>query len=210
MERERIARELHDTFLQGVQGVILRFQSAMEQIPSTEPSRALLEDALDRADRVISDGRDAVTNLRATPNAAVDLAHDLTQLGERLSQDLAMTFIVSVDGKPVEIDPVVRQECQRIASEALNNAFHHSRGTRVELNIGYTRRNFLIRVADNGRGFDPKQTYEGHWGLVGMRERADRLHARLLIGSTPAGSTVTLEVPARFAYERGRRTSSNT
>jgi len=203
VERERIARELHDTFLQAVQGLVLRFQSAMERIPPREPSRALMEDALDRADQVIADGRDAVTNLRATSSTAGDLVRDLRVLGERLSKDHEVSFLLSTDGPPCVLDPVVRQEAQRIAIEAMTNAFHHSQGTRVELSITYARRRFGIRVVDDGRGFDPSRSYSGHWGLKGMQERADRLCARLHIDSDRRGTAISLEVPAGVAYKQG-------
>ena len=93
-----------------------------------------------------------------------------------------------------------REAAHRIAIEAMTNAFNHSQGTRIELSISYAQKYFVIRVADNGRGFDPRRSYSGHWGLIGMRERADRLHARLRVGSEGHGSVVTLEIPAGIAY----------
>lgn len=205
VERERIARELHDTFLQALQGLVLRFQSAMERIPPREPSRALMEDALNRADQVIADGRDAVTNLRVTSATAGDLLRDLRQLGESLSKDRNVSFSVSTDGPPQELDPVVRQETQRIAIEAMTNAFHHAQAARIEVSVAYARRRLTVRVSDDGRGFDPSRSYSGHWGIKGMQERADRLRARLRISSNARGSTITLEIPAGIAYTHGAR-----
>lgn len=173
----------------------------MERIPPREPSRALMEDALDRADQVIADGRDAVTNLRVTSATASDLLRDLRLLGESLSKDRDVSFSVSTDGPPHELDPVVRQETQRIAIEAMTNAFLHSQGTRIEVSVTFARRRLVVRVSDDGRGFDPSRSYSGHWGLKGMQERADRLRARLRVSSDARGSTITLEIPAGIAYK---------
>ena len=205
VERERIARELHDTFLQGVQGLVLRFHVAMEQIPQHEHARALMKDALDRADEVISEGRDAVTDLRATTGSSLDLAHELQVVGERWSRDLGLSFAMSIEGPRRELDPVALQECQRIAAEALGNAFRHSQGSSVRLSIACTPRQLVLRVADDGRGFETTQSHAGRWGLVGMLERANRMNGRLLVSSDGQGTTITLEVPARVAYAKRKR-----
>lgn len=205
VERERIARELHDTLLQAVQGLVLRFDAAMAQVPPAERERGMLREALDHADEVIADGRDAVTNLRATDGASMDLARDLQLLGERWSRDTGMDFSMRIDGPAARLDPIAMLECQRIMAEALSNAFRHSGGTRVRLHIDHTTRRLRLSVGDDGRGFDPGPAHEGRWGLIGMRERAQRLHGRLSVASGGEGSVVTLEVPARVAYQRRRR-----
>jgi signal transduction histidine kinase len=101
----------------------------------------------------------------------------------------------------------VRQECRRVVVEALTNACRHSGGRRIELNITYTRRSLSLEVSDDGRGFDPDRSYVGHWGLIGMRERATRMRGRLLSNSGPGGTRITLEIPARVAYAHGRERS---
>jgi signal transduction histidine kinase/ligand-binding sensor domain-containing protein len=199
-EREHIARELHDTFLQAVQGLMLRFQTAMERIPSGEPSRAMMEDALDRADHVIADGRDAVSNLRSSSNDTGDLCEDLEETGTRLAQESGIDFTCTEEGQRRALRPDARLESQRLAIEALTNAFHHSGGARVELKVIYARKIFSLKISDDGRGFDPDRSHVGHWGLIGMRERASRMRGRLLIESGRQGTCVTLEIPARVAY----------
>jgi signal transduction histidine kinase len=206
VERERIARELHDTFLQGVQGLVLRFQSAMERIPPTEPARALMEEALDRADGVLADGRDAVTNLRASTQASADLPSSLKMRGDRLAEDYGANFSVSVDGEPRTLNPVVREEAYRIGAEALVNAFQHAQAAHIRLQLTYGRKSLLLRVSDDGRGFDPLLLPSGHWGLTGMHERATRIQGQLTIRSQPPGGTVVqLEVPARIAFNRAEK-----
>jgi signal transduction histidine kinase/ligand-binding sensor domain-containing protein len=206
-EREHIARELHDTFLQAVQGLMLRFQSAMERIPPHEPSRAMMEDALDRADRVIEGGREAVSSLRSAPGPSIDLAGELREAADRLSQGCGSQFAFVEEGVPRQLSPDIQQNVQRIATEALANAFRHSQSAIVELKVSYSRASFSLQVSDAGRGFDPEAAHAGHWGIVGMRERAARIRGHLLVDSGPRGTTVRLEVPARVAYVIAHRGS---
>lgn len=204
VERERIARELHDTFLQAVQGLMLRFHSAMERIPRHEPARDMMESALDSADDVIGLGRDAVLNLREPAATTIDLAADLQMVGERWSRDTGIAFSANVQGDARELGPVALQECQRLACEALSNAFRHAEAANVWLEVVYTPRTFTLRIEDNGHGFDTTARPVGRWGLVGMRERAARLGAALEVRSHSRGTSVCLRVPARSAYRRKR------
>ncbi|SEK34938.1 Two component regulator propeller [Roseateles sp. YR242] len=205
VERERIARELHDTLLQATQGLVLRFHAAMEQIPRHERSRALMEDALEYADEVIADGRDAVTNLRGTSDPSMDFAKDLQLIGERWSRDTGIAFAMSMDGPVCPLEPVAVQECLRIIAEAMGNAFRHARATRVNLTLAYSPRGLSLQVSDNGSGFNPDNIHVGRWGLIGMQERAARLTARLHVQSDERGTVLTLDVPARIVYRRGQR-----
>ncbi|GFE88523.1 sensor histidine kinase [Steroidobacter agaridevorans] len=207
VERERIARELHDTFLQGVQGLMLRFQSATERIPKHEPARALMEEALDRADLVLADGRDKVTSLRSSSQTSTSLPQALSVLGSELAQDYTATFELSVEGEECDLHPVIREEAFRIGAEALANAFRHAQATRIQVRISYTRRALVLLVRDDGRGFntDRSQIPAGHWGLKGMEERAARIRAQLTLSSSASqGTSVELKVPARMAFKSGR------
>jgi len=126
-ERVRIARERHDTFLQGIQGTILRFQAAAKQISANDPARRMMEDALNRADHVMEEGRDRVRNLRAHVEPANELSQRFTRAGEELSQDYPdTTFRVAVKGTAEELHPMVSNEAYRIGREALVNAFCHA------------------------------------------------------------------------------------
>jgi signal transduction histidine kinase/ligand-binding sensor domain-containing protein len=204
MERERIARELHDTFLQSVQGLILRFQSATSQIPADQPARQLMEQALDRADRVLVEGRDHVRDLRADEEKP-DLPQALAIVGEELRQDEAAELCFLLNGAARPLHPVVRDEALRIATEALANAFHHAQAARIEIDLDYSDRSLTLHIRDNGRGIAQPVAAsgrrEGHWGLVGMRERAHRIGGRLEIWSGEhKGTEIKLEIPARIAY----------
>lgn len=206
-ERERIARELHDTFLQGVQGLMLRFQSAMERIPSSEPARGLMENALDHADEVIAEGRDRVTQLRAQQRNETDLPSALQAMGEGMARDSRVTFRFTVEGMPRNIDPAVGDEVERIAQESLVNAFRHAQATHIDVSLAYARNRLVLSIVDNGRGFDAEKVIangpEGHWGLKGLHERATNLRAQLTVSSRAgAGTAVELVVPAAIAFRR--------
>lgn len=202
LERERIARELHDTFLQGVHGLMLRFQTATERIPVDEPARQLMEDALERADRVLAEGRDKVSDLRASMQ--MNLPESLRMAGNDLSRDYAVPFESHLEGTPHPLNPLVQEETFRIVTEAMTNAFRHAQATRISTFVHFGRRSFSIRVIDDGRGFDVfSGSKPSRWGLKGMQERAEKIRGRVIVSSKPgAGTAVELHVPARLAYKK--------
>lgn len=209
-ERERIARELHDTLLQGVQGLILKFQAATEEIPRDTPARQMMEHALDRADDVLIEGRDRVKDLRISPASGPDLPAAIGAMGAQLAKEQSNRFNLSVEGTPRPLDPIVREETLRIAHEALTNAFRHAHATKIETEIIYHRAELRLRFRDDGCGIDSSILKTGrpdHWGLPGMRERARKIRASFDVWSRQgAGTEIELRVPARIAYSRnGRR-----
>jgi signal transduction histidine kinase len=207
-ERTRIARELHDTLLQSFQGLMLHFQAAHDLLPPGQ-AKQILEKALDRADRAIVEGRDAIQNLRSSTTITNELAQALAAVGEELGDTRAgggssPTLRVTVEGAPRELHPIVRDDIYRIAREALLNAFRHAHANRIEAEIMYAERVLRLRIRDDGRGMDPKHLdggRDGHWGLPGMRERAEQIGARLDIWSEAgAGTEVDLRIPGSVAY----------
>ncbi len=212
VERERIARDLHDTFLQGVQGLMLRFQLALDRIPAHEPARALMEDALERADDVLADGRRKVTNLRASTLEDGDLPEALRLFGSEMTRDHGVRFELSVEGAARELHPVVLEEAFRIATEGVTNAFRHAQATRIDMRIAFQRSSMLIEVKDDGQGFDThKLAPAGHWGIKGMQERAARIRGHLLVKSKPGeGTTIELHIPGRVAFKKTSRTDAGT
>jgi signal transduction histidine kinase len=203
-ERERIARELHDTLLQGVQGLLLRFQVAAERIPKGEPAREMMERALERADEVLDEGRARVKGLRAPVGGVPRLPQGLARIVEQLAPADASPFRITVEGAVRELDPIVREEVQLVAREALTNAYRHANANNIEAEITYADDGLTLRIRDDGQGIDAVMLREGrpgHFGLVGMRERARKIRARLRIWSKPgAGTEVEIRVPAGIAY----------
>lgn len=206
-ERERIARELHDTLLQSVQGLVLRLQAVAEQLPTHEPARQAMEKALDRADQVLAEGRDRVMELRSSAHAGRDLSGALVQVGEELAENIPASFRLVVEGVPRELDAAVQVEIFLIGREALLNAFQHAGGTAVEAELHYDSDELRVRIRDDGAGVAPEILEmggrPGHWGLAGMHERAARIGATLQVWSrTNAGTEVELKVPAAIIYQR--------
>jgi signal transduction histidine kinase/ligand-binding sensor domain-containing protein len=203
-ERERIARDLHDTLLQEMQGLIWRFQAATNRV-SEKPARELLDQTLDRADKVLEGSRDRVKDLRPVASGVADLTQALAAEGEQLAQLHPAKFRVSVQGDPRELHPIVREEGFLIAREALRNAFRHSGAKEIEVEVTYANAAFHVRVRDDGRGISASVLEAGgtpgHFGLIGMRERAKKLGGQLEVWSRPdAGTEIYLQVPAHLAY----------
>jgi signal transduction histidine kinase/ligand-binding sensor domain-containing protein len=207
-ERERIARELHDTLLQGMQGLILEVQAVANKPDTREPSRQALNDALDRADTLLMAGRDRVKDLRTSAAAPVSLRQRLLEAMAHVSADERAKLRVIEKGTPRDLYPSVREEVVYIASEAMMNALRHAAGTTFEIEVSYERRCLRINVRDDGRGMEGSMTREGragHFGLIGMQERTKRIRGQLNIWSRPgAGTEVSLTVPGGVAYVRRR------
>ena len=212
-ERTRIARELHDTLLQSFQGLMLRFQTVNEMLP-TRPLEAkkALEGALDRADKALVEGRDAIQDMRTSTLVDHDLAQSMTALMTDLHEELAtgnrdsVAFRVLVEGAPRTVHPALRDEIYRIARESLRNAFRHAQAGHIETEITYSEPLLRLRFRDDGKGIDPHVLEHGgrsgHWGLPGMRERANRIGGQLDVWSKPgAGTEVDLSIPGSIAYE---------
>jgi signal transduction histidine kinase/ligand-binding sensor domain-containing protein len=205
-ERERIARDLHDTLLQSVQGLILKFDAVAKKIARDDPARRAMEETLDRADEILAEGRDRVRSLRGAA-ALVDLPAAFQRIAKEAGQGSATTFRSVVEGRARDLDPTVLEESFSIGREALLNALNHSQALHVELEIAYDARQFRLRIRDDGRGIDREVLGRGgradHWGLQGMRERARRIGAKLELWSRPgAGTEVELKVPAATAYRK--------
>ena len=205
-ERERIARDLHDTLLQSVQGLILKVHAAAKQITVDAAARDALEKTLDHADQVLAEGRDRVRNLRATSVSIDDLPTAFKGVAEETPQGRQVTFKTVEQGSVRQLHPLVQEEAYCIGREAVINALTHSGGRNVEVEIIYESRQFRLRVRDDGRGIDPKILKEGgrpdHWGMQGMRERANKIGAELKLWSGhETGTEVELTVPGTTAYQ---------
>jgi len=209
-ERTRIARELHDTLLQSFQGLLLRFQTVSNQLPAGGAKQDL-DKAIERAAQAITEGRDAVQGLRASTIETNDLAVAVRTLAEELAGEgtnpNSAAFDVQVEGVPRELQVILRDEVYRIAGEGLRNAFRHAEAQRIEVEIRYDEREFRLRVRDDGKGIDPKLLRadgpKGHYGLLGMRERAQSMGGKLAVWSeVDSGTELELSIPASHAYEK--------
>ncbi|KQW49782.1 hypothetical protein ASC81_25070 [Pelomonas sp. Root405] len=214
-ERTRIARDLHDTLLQHFHGLLLQFQAALNLLPDRpRESKQVLASAIDRAAEAITEGRDTVEGLRASTLETNNLADALRALAEDLANESghAASAHVEVQGRPQHLHPIVRDETFRIAGEALRNAFHHAEATHIEVEILYDPRQLRVRVRDDGKGIPPgvlrAGEKEGHFGLSGMRERAELVGGTLSLTSLDKGTQVEFCAPGSRAYSQPSPTRS--
>ena len=215
-ERTRIARELHDTLLQGFHGLLFRFQAVSNMLPARPvEAKQQLDGAIDQVAQAITEGRDAVQNLRASTVIANDLAEAITTLGAELAAAAPVAadanpprVDVSVEGTPRDLHPILRDDVYRIAGEALRNAFRHAGARRIEVEIRYGDTALQVRVRDDGQGIDAVLLDEqrpGHFGIRGMRERAELAGGHLDVWSKAGlGTEVELTIPAAAAYATPR------
>ena len=214
-ERTRIARDLHDTLLQGFQALLPRLQAAIYQLPEgAANSRKTLEEAVDQAAEAITEGRDAVQGLRMSTVEKNDLAVAIRTVGEELASaetnQSAPKFEVVVEGTSRNLHPILRDEVYRLAAEALRNAFRHAAAQTVEVEIHYDGKYFRLRVRDDGKGIGPEilrgDGHKGHYGLHGMRERAKLVGGKLTIWSeVDSGTEIELMIPSSRVYAKSTR-----
>jgi signal transduction histidine kinase/ligand-binding sensor domain-containing protein len=208
--RESIARDLHDTFFQAVQSLFLRLHTASRQLPPHAAIRLTLERVLDDSDRVMSEGRDLMLDLRAESSKPTELVDLFSSIGEELKMAYPAAFAIAVMGTAVPLYPVVFEELQKFGREALSNAFRHSHAKLIEVELNYTKGGLGIRIRDDGVGIEEgvlKQGFRaGHLGLPGMRERAKKMGAEVDIWSRPqAGTEIELRVSAARAFNLTRK-----
>jgi signal transduction histidine kinase len=216
-ERTRISRELHDSLLQGFQGLMFRLQAVRQLLPE-RPGDAtrFLDSAMQVGDQAIGEGRDAVQNLRSSSFDDRDLATSLSAVGTELLEGIDAPARpecrVVVEGRPRELTAVVRDEAYRIAREAISNAYQHAKASHIETEVSFGDADLTIRVRDDGIGVDAqilaRGQRPGHWGLPGMRERSESLGCVLNVWSeSNAGTEVELRIPANIAYSEPRRST---
>ena len=206
-ERTRIARDLHDTFLQTVQGSKLVADHALERSTDPDRMRQSLEQLSDWLTRAIQEGRAALNSLRTSTTQRNDLADALRRVTENdfVPRSMAVKFLVV--GEAREMHPIVRDEVYRIGYEAIRNACLHSSATQLEIELRYSQE-LTMRVLDNGVGIDPAIAVEGrdgHFGLQGMRERAARIGGTLTMKTSGSGTEIRLVVPGGVIFQASSR-----
>ena len=204
-ERARIARDLHDTLLQGFLGISLQLQAAVEQVPAESSGKAALDRGVLRMRQVINEARDILRGLRSSTTESMSLEQALSCVQEEFDPGEGVRFRVFVTGRARALKPAIQEQIYLIGREALINALCHSEATSVEAEIEYLPRRLRVLVRDNGCGMDPKlatSSRYAHWGLVGMRERAAGIGAQFRIWSRlGAGTEVEISLPNRVLAE---------
>jgi PAS domain S-box-containing protein len=198
-ERTRLAREIHDTLLQGFTGVALQLVAVTHRVARPPEAVAALHDLIALAKRTLEDARQAVWDMRAPALAGGEFSAALRATAEERLRGTEIALECTVEGVPRPLDPEVEAVVFRVEQEAIANVVKHSAAHTVRLGLSYGARAMRLSVNDDGRGFavDPDfHAYGGHWGLLGMRERASQIRAKLSVRSEPGhGSEIVIRVP---------------
>ncbi len=207
LERTRIAQELHDTLLQGFLSASMQLHVALGRLEEHSSAKAPLSRAIELMGKASREGRTALRGLRSSQLDHLTLEQAFSSIPQELSVPEETRLRVTVEGHRHPLRPVLRDDVYRIGREAIVNAFRHSGAENVEVEIEYKAHQLRVLVQDNGCGADPQTMQlgrEGHWGLQGMRERAERIGAKLSVFSSPgAGTEVVLCVPGHVAFQPG-------
>jgi len=198
-ERACIVHELHDTLLQGFLGASMLLDQAVEQTPADSPIRPALSRALRLVRRAIDEGRAAMRGIQTASPAPSRLEEALSNLLNEVAPGRGVRLRIFVQGKPRALNPAIQEQLFLIGREAVMNALRHSEATKIEVEVQYLRDLLRVLVRDNGCGINPEAVQkesDSHWGLSGMRERAENIGARFGIRSrTGAGTEVRVAVP---------------
>jgi signal transduction histidine kinase len=204
-ERTRIAQDLHDTLLQGFFAVSMQLRAALNSLPEDCAARPRLSTVMQLLDRVLEEGRCFLEGLRSPNERKTSLGKAFARVANDLSFSSAVGFRVIVHGTERELRVGLGDDIYCIVREAIVNAYRHSGAKDIETEIEYRPSDLRFVVRDNGCGIDPQDLQwgkNGHWGLQGMRERADRIGARLrVLSRSELGSEIELRVPGQIAYE---------
>jgi signal transduction histidine kinase/ligand-binding sensor domain-containing protein len=207
-ERTRVARDIHDTLLQTVQGSKLVADHALKNTGDHDQLVRAVEQLAEWMAQANEEGRAALNSLRTSTSESNDLADAFRRALDECRVHANMDVSLSVVGDGRDLHPVLRDEIYRIGYEAIRNACRHSTGRTVDVMLEYAR-DLTLRIRDDGVGIDPaviEQGKDGHFGLRGMRERAARIDGRLAIDTASrSGTVVTLIVPGRVAFRTASR-----
>nr|ACN18082.1 two-component system sensor protein [uncultured bacterium BLR5] len=205
-ERTRIAQDLHDTILQGFVSAKMQLFAEVHDLPPETLKTKRLKGVYELLGQLIEEGRNKVKDLRAAEDDGfTDFERECLKIREEFDINKDMDFRMVIGGTPRPLHPLIGSELLQIGHEALINAFLHSRATAIEIEIEYGLKSLNLLVRDNGCGIDSeilRSGREGHWGLTGMRERAEKIKAEIKIWSrVDVGTEVLVSVPRRFAFK---------
>jgi len=210
-ERQRIARELHDSIEQEMAGVAIQISNARRRL-NLDPTQA--DSALTLAQEMIrhcrAEARTSIRDLRSVALEQGGLPLAIKELLTPATTEAKIMLALDVRGSAGRLDARVESDLFRVAQEAVANAIHHAAPSKIEITLDYGPESVTLSVQDDGCGFDASSAPpRGHFGLMGMQERAKQQHARLIIESRPgAGTKVSLKIPASPAGNGGLKGSS--
>ena len=206
-ERNRIARELHDTLLQGLSGVTMQLQALWTRLGPSREKQSLLEIIQDAA-RCSTEARQSLWGLRSSTASSLEFTEKLAKSCREANSGDRLELVLALDPVSLHSMPDAEFQLLRIAREAVANAVQHSGATRLEVQLQAKKSELVLTLCDNGHGFDTQTSHFGHFGLVGMKERAREIGAELEIASEPGcGVRVSVRLPLTSSPGKGNRTA---
>jgi ligand-binding sensor domain-containing protein/signal transduction histidine kinase len=202
-ERTRLAREMHDTLIQGCVSISALLEAASSrEVDDNESRLHLIDYAATQIRATVDEARQAVWNLRGEGQTLIDLETALKRMAERIGREYDVEIVYRLSGKPFAINLPATHELMMVAREAVFNAILHGHAKKVEAEICYGDDSLALTVQDNGRGFDAAEAFsDGHFGLRGMRERIHRFNGEFDIQSIPQqGTRVRVEIPRAAVF----------
>lgn len=203
-ERTRIAQELHDTLLQDFLSVSMQLHVAKDQLAADSSAKPIVTRIIDLMERVIKESRNTVHGLRSSSWRSQDLEHAFSRIPEELSITPEAGFRVVIEGAARPLRPAIGDNVYLIGREALTNAFHHSGASEIEVELEYSNNQLRLLVRDNGCGIPSDvvlSARNARSGLSGMRERTERMGAKLrVLSRLSAGTEIELTIPRDIAY----------
>lgn len=196
-ERVRVSREIHDTLLQSLAGIAMQLEVTSNDVTLSSWTRIAMTKMRRQLEDHMREARESIWDLRSTTLAERDVVSDVRAMGQRLTRG-RVAFALDVSGTPRRCGPSVEHQMIRIAREALLNAVRHANASRITIALGFSDRALRLSIADDGCGFDPDAAtaLRGHYGLVGMRERASEVGGHCTTTSSPGvGTTIVAEFP---------------
>lgn len=208
-ERTLIAQELHDDLLQSAMGVSLQIELVDSLVSEPPEAKAHLQRALTLSRALMQKGREVLRDLREKTRDGTDIAKALLTTIEEAQQESGPDATLSVEGTPRSVNPLVADDLAQIGCQAIVNAFQHAGATKIEVYLHYESTELRLQVKDDGCGMSQRIAESGkpgHYGLIGMRERAERIGGTLTLTSVAGfGTQLTASVPGRRAYREVKR-----
>ncbi len=199
-ERNRIAREIHDTLAQGLGAILLQHEMLKDHLPAGSEAETHLIEANEITRSALAEARESIWNMRSQAIEDNGLGGALAGILDQLTDNNGIRGTCEISGEIFPLPPMVENNLLRIGQEAITNAVKHASAKHIDVSLDYSPDRLTLRVQDDGRGFDPAAVdlKDRHFGLAGMRERADELGAHLRLESSPdKGTGLTLDLPLR-------------
>jgi signal transduction histidine kinase len=197
-ERNRIAREIHDTLAQGLGAISMHLEMVKEKL-GHEPEKVAkhLDIAHQMARQSLGEARNSIWNMRSQILEHADLAEALQGILRQLTDGTEIQRQFTVTGQTRRLAPVIENNLLRVGQEAISNAVKHARAKNISVALAFSAAEAGLTVHDDGEGFDPAQPPAGtHFGMIGQRERTAQMGGKLAVDSSPGhGTVVRVHIP---------------